>query len=61
MSAAVRVGILDSGVRRDAVLTLAESMRFFAGPTGEIQADPGLDDATGHGTEVTRLIGAAAP
>ena len=61
MSAPVRIGILDSGVRRDAVLTLAESMRFFVGPASEIQTDPGLDDATGHGTEVTRLIGAAAP
>ncbi len=61
MSAQVRVGILDSGVRRNAVLTLAGTMRFFAGPASEILTDPGLDDATGHGTEVTRLIGAAAP
>lgn len=61
MSASVRIGILDSGVRRDAGLTLAGAMRFFAGPGGQIETDPGLEDATGHGTEVTRLIAAAAP
>jgi subtilisin family serine protease len=61
MSGPVRIGILDSGVRRDAGLTLAGARRFFAGPGGEIQTDPGLEDATGHGTEVTRLIREAAP
>jgi subtilisin family serine protease len=61
MNAPVRVGILDSGVRRDAGLTLAGTMRFSAGAGGEIQTDPGLEDATGHGTEVTRLIADAAP
>lgn len=61
MNEPVRVGILDSGVRRDAGLTLAGTRRFAAGPNSEIQTDPGLEDATGHGTGVTRLIAAAAP
>ncbi|MHA1537083.1 MAG: subtilisin-like serine protease QhpE [Alphaproteobacteria bacterium] len=61
MSAQTRIGILDSGVRRDAGLRLAGRARFFAGPDGDIQSDPGLEDAAGHGTEVTRLIRAAAP
>lgn len=61
MSAPVRIGILDSGVRRSAGLALAGTMRFIAGPAREVQTDPVLEDATGHGTEVTRLIADAAP
>lgn len=61
MNPSVRIGILDSGVRRDAGLPLAEAMRFFARPGGDIESDPQIEDTTGHGTGVARLVLAAAP
>jgi len=61
MTTPVRIGILDSGVRKDTGLELAGSMRFLAGPGGVIETEASLEDASGHGTEVTRLIQAAAP
>jgi len=60
MREALRIGVLDSGVRADAGLKVAAARRFFLTDDG-VSAGPPADDAVGHGTEVSRLVLEAAP
>lgn len=60
MTAPVRIGIIDSGVRGDAGLTLAAARRFFFAVEGKVAAASDVDDMLSHGTEVTRIVAAAA-
>ena len=61
MTRDLRIGIVDSGVTAGAALPLEAGRRFLPGPDGGVETAEGLDDRLGHGTEVTRLIQAAAP
>ena len=61
MSGGLRIGIIDSGVEAAADLPIERGRRFLLTPEGSVEAAEGLDDKLGHGTEITRLIHAAAP
>lgn len=61
MTRDLRIGIVDSGVTAGAGLLIEAGRRFLPGPDGSVETAEGLDDRLGHGTEVTRLIQAAAP
>jgi subtilisin family serine protease len=56
MSARVRIGIVDSGLRGDDELRVVEARRFFLNDAGGVASGPARDDPLGHGTEVSRLI-----
>lgn len=61
MTRDLRIGIVDSGVAAGAGLSLEAGRRFRPDPDGRVETADGLEDRLGHGTEVARLIQAAAP
>lgn len=55
MTAAVEVGLLDSGVDRGSVPT-SGAARFRIAADGGVEIGPGGDDRLGHGTALARII-----
>lgn len=61
MTAMVRVGLLDSGVGADVARHVAASRAFVADSHGGVVCRPAEDDRLGHGSELARIVLAAAP
>ena len=61
MSKPVRVGVIDSGVAAGPDLPVETGSRFTLAADGTVDVSDLTDDCLGHGTEVSRLICAAAP
>ena len=61
MSEPVRVGVIDSGISAGSGLPIEQGCRFELTTDGTVTHGEPIEDQLGHGTEVSRLICAAAP
>ncbi|MFO1352547.1 MAG: S8 family serine peptidase [Gammaproteobacteria bacterium] len=61
MKTPVRIGLLDSGVSPDLAPRMAAARAFALSESGEVEEGAPLPDPIGHGSNIARILIAAAP